>query len=128
MQLVLNATVRVCATFAVLSAAGSFDVAASDQKTALPILSPCKPTTAPGLPARWRAVALMMPFVRQQLDIGEFVYDASLPAMRARIYGLESGAVDLLITNTETYQLSGPPNSPEACIAVGRKYTPPTAS
>ena len=70
----------------------------------------------------------MMPFVRQQLDVGEFVYDASLPAMRARLYGLESGAVDLLITNTETYQLSGPPNSPEACIAVGRKYMPPTAS
>jgi hypothetical protein len=92
------------------------------------MLSVCNPATVPALPARWRAVALMMPFVRQQLDVGEFVYDASVPAMRATLYGLESGAVDLLITDKETYQLSGPPNSPDACVAVGRKYAPPTAN
>lgn len=127
MQLVFSATVRVlCTAFSVLAAAASGGAAAADQNTTLPILSTCKQTTAPVLPARWRAVALMMPFVREQLDVGEFVFDGSLPAMRATLYGLESGAVDLLITDTETYQLSGPPDAPEACVAIGRKYSPPT--
>jgi hypothetical protein len=123
-----NVTVRLLtAMFVVLAATGSPDVATAEQTTALPILSPCKQTAVPELPARWRAVGLMMPFVRQQLDVGEFVYDGSLPAMRATLYGLESGAVDLLITDKETYQLSGPHDSPDACIALGQKYTAPTA-
>jgi hypothetical protein len=69
----------------------------------------------------------MLPFVRRQLDVGEFVYDASLPAMRATIYGLESGAIDLLITQTETYQLSGPHDDPDGCVALGRKFNVPAA-
>jgi hypothetical protein len=122
-----NTTVRVLtAALAVIAAAGSRDAAAADPKTSLPILSACTQKTAPELPARWRAVGLMMPFIRQQLDVGEFVYDGTLPAMRATIYGVESGVADLLITNTETYQLVGPRDSPDACIALGRKYRPPT--
>jgi hypothetical protein len=123
-----NATLTaLAATFAVLAAAGSQNAAAAGQNTELPIFSPCKQTTAPVLPVRWRAVGLLMPFTRQQLDVGEFIYDGALAAMRATLYGLESGAVDLLITDKETYQLSGPYDSPNACIAVGRKYAPPTA-
>jgi hypothetical protein len=109
---------------AVLAAASAYPANAAD--AALPIMKACAPSTPPELPQRWRAVALMMPFVRQQLDIGEFVYDGSLPAMRATIYGAESGAVDLLITSTETYQLSGPHDAPDACVALGKKYSPPT--
>jgi len=91
----------------------------------LPILSPCKQTAAPELPARWRAVGLMMPFTRDQVDVGEFIYDADVPAMRATLNGMESGAVDLLITDKETYQLLGPRDAPDACIALGKKYTLP---
>lgn len=115
-------------TLAVLAAAVSSDAVAAGQNTSLPMLSACAPASAPVLPGRWRAVALMLPFVRQQLDVGEFVYDGALPAMRATLYGLESGAVDLLITSTQTYQLTGPHDSPDACIALGRKYAPPAAS
>jgi hypothetical protein len=68
----------------------------------------------------------MIPFSRQQLGVGEFIYDSALPAMRATVYGLESGAVDLLITETETYQLSGPHGSPDSCTALGRKFSPPS--
>ena len=111
---------------AILAAASAYPASAADDKAALPIMKACAPSTPPELPRRWRAVALMMPFVRQQLDIAEFVYDGSLPAMRATVYGAESGAVDLLITPAETYQLSGPPDTPDACIALGKKYSPPT--
>jgi len=91
----------------------------------LPIFAACKPATPPVLPLRWHAVGLLLPLLRVQLDVGEFVYDGSLPALRATLYGLESGAIDLLITDKETYQLTGPRESPDACIALGRKYRPP---
>jgi hypothetical protein len=112
--------------FAVLAPAGSSPVGAADQASALPILSPCQQTAPPLLPMRWRAVGLMLPFLRQQLDVGEFVYDGSVPAMRATIYGLESGAIDLLITNEGTYQLNGSQESPDSCTALGNKYSAPT--
>src|SRR5581483_9747141 len=51
--------------------------------------------------------------------------DGTLPALRATIYGLETGAVDLLITESETYQLTGAHDAPDSCIALGRKYAPP---
>jgi hypothetical protein len=130
MQLILRCNARrsaLAATFAVLAAAATQSAAAAGRSTELPIFSPCKQTAAPVLPARWRAVGLLLPFARQQLDVGEFIYDGTLAAMRATLYGLESGAVDLLITDRETYQLSGPHDAPDACIAVGRKYAPPTA-
>jgi len=125
--LLCNATLRVLvATFAVLVVAGTLDVTAGEQETALPMLSRCEATTTPTLPTRWRAVGLMLPFLRQQLDVGEFIYDGSVPAMRATIYGLESGAIDLLITDTETYQLNGSQESPDNCTALGHIYIPPT--
>lgn len=115
------------AAIGVLCVALAFTVTPARVETSLPILSACNPSAVPELPARWRAVGLMLPFVRQQLDVGEFVYDGSLPAMRATIYGVESGSVDLLITDMTTYQLSGPHDAPNACVALGRKYIPPGA-
>ena len=67
----------------------------------------------------------MLPYLRQQLAVGEFVRDGSVPAMRATLYGLESGTVDLLITDKETYRLEGPHDAPNACTALGHKYNPP---
>lgn len=87
----------------------------------VPTFAACNPATAPQLPLRWHAVGLMMPFLRGQLDVGEFTYDATLPAMRATVYGVESGAVDLLITEQDTYVLSGPHRSPTHCTSLGEK-------
>ena len=96
-------------------------------QVSLPMLSTCTPASPPVLPLRWRAVGLMLPFTEGQLDIGEFVYEGTLPAMRATLYGLESGAVDLLITDTDTYLISGRYDFPTSCISLGRKFSPPSA-
>jgi hypothetical protein len=109
-----------------LSAVAGNRRAAAAENTALPIMLACRPDTVPTLPERWHAIGLMLPLLRQQLDVGEFLYDGSIPAMRATMYGLESGAVDLLITETQTYQINGLPDSPSSCTALGRQYTPPT--
>ncbi len=105
--------------------AASSEIAAAQDTGKIPIFTPCKQTTAPTLPQRWRGVGLMFPFLREQLEVGEFVYDAAVPAMRATLVGLEYGAVDLLITDNETYQLGGPPDAPNRCTALGRKYALP---
>ena len=93
----------------------------------LPTFAACTPASQPELPKRWRAVALMSPFLQGQLDVGEFVYDGALPAMRASVYGLESGAVDLLITETKTFLLSGPHRSPTGCMSIDHKFNLPSA-
>src|SRR5262249_31061867 len=92
----------------------------------LPTLSTCKSAAPPALPKRWHAVGLMSPFLEGQLDIGDFVYDATVPAMRATVYGLESGAADLLITDTNTYQLSGPYGAPTSCATLDHKFNLPS--
>ena len=68
----------------------------------------------------------MMPFYEGQIDVGEFVYDGDLPAMRATVYGLESGAADVLITEAQTYLLTGPHDAPTGCKALGRKLLVPS--
>ncbi len=121
-----RAASRILASaLAIFAVAGAGHAAAEGEHSALPMLAACQPSTVPELPARWRAVGLMLPLLRQQLDVGEFVYDASIPAMRATVYGMESGAVDLLITDQQTYQLGGPHDSPDSCTALGRQYSPP---
>ena len=119
---------RSCLRFAWLAAATVWHEPAIAQQWSLsfPIFSPCTSAASPELPVRWRAVGLMTPFLKGQLDVGEFVYDGTLPAMRATIYGLESGAVDLLITQSDTYVLSGPYSSPDQCQSLGRKLHPPS--
>jgi hypothetical protein len=128
-SLLRRATAKlVAAALAALAATGTRDAVAENQDMGLPMFSACHPAAAPVLPSRWRAVGLMLPFLRRQLAAGEFVRDGSIPAMRATLYGLESGTVDLLITDKETYQLSGPPDAPTACMALGHKYDPPADS
>ena len=112
---------------AVLAAAAPWHMPAFAQTVQLPLFSACTPASPPQLPARWRAVGLLSPFGTTQLDVGEFVYDGTLPVMRATVYGLESGAVDLLITNTDTYLLSGPYSGPNGCASLGRRFSPPSA-
>src|SRR5271156_6225165 len=77
--------------------------ASAEWSASLPMLAACRPAAPPELPPRWRAVSLMMPFLDGQLDVGEFIYDSALPALRATVYGLQSGAVALLITENDTY-------------------------
>jgi hypothetical protein len=91
----------------------------------LPGFSRCA-ASPPVLPPRWHAVALMAPFEDGQLDVGEFVYDAALPAMRATVSGVESGTIDLLITSEDTYRLTGPRQSPTACVSSGALFNPPS--
>jgi hypothetical protein len=83
----------------------------------LPQFTACTPSSPPHIPERWQAVGLMMPFEQGQVDIGKLGFDRALPAMRATVYGLESGAVDLLITADETYVLHGPAQAPTGCLA-----------
>src|SRR5205807_1746587 len=59
--------------------------------------------------------------------VAEFVYDGTIPAMRATVYGVKSGAVDLLITDNDTYVLVGPHHSPTQCISLGSRFHVPTA-
>ncbi len=58
--------------------------------------------------------------------MGEFVYDATVPAMRASVTGVESGHVDLLITAEDSYRLTGPRDAPSSCISVGPVFKPPS--
>ena len=102
-------------------------VAAEEWSASLPLFAACNPSSAPELPKRWRAVGLLAPFRVGQLEVGEFVYDDELPAMRASLYGLEKSAVDLLITETDTYQLIGPHDAPTACVSLGQVFRPPFA-
>jgi hypothetical protein len=92
-----------------------------------PDFVPCSPASVPELPPRWRAVGLMLPFLQGQIDVAELVYDGSLPAMRATAYGLKAGAVDLLITDKETYVLGGPHDSPTQCTSLGPRLRVPAA-
>lgn len=101
--------------------------AVAEWSISLPAFPACDPATPPELPDRWRAVAVMQPFLEGQIDVGEFVYDATVPAMRASVYGLETGAVDLLVTEAGSYRLSGPHRAPTQCTALGRMWQVPPA-
>jgi hypothetical protein len=101
--------------------------AAAAGPAVLPDFAACNPATAPEFPARWRAVALMLPFLQGQIDVAEFVYDGALPAMRASVDGLKSGTVDLLITDKDTYVLAGPHDSPTQCTSLGPRLHVPAA-
>jgi hypothetical protein len=126
MRIVGDRCRRYGVALAAFAAALACSPAQAEWSASLPGLAACT-VERPELPARWRAVALMMPFHEGQLDVGEFVYDSSLPAMRASIYGLESGAVDLLITDGDTYRLTGPHRSPTECTSLGRRWRVPPA-
>ena len=98
----------------------------ADGLASLPLFKACLPSATAELPMQWRAIGLMLPFVQDQLDIGEFVFDGTLPAMRATVHGVESGAVDLLITDNDTYVIHGPHGTPTDCTSLGPKLRPPS--
>jgi hypothetical protein len=110
---------------AVLAFGAAGNSASAADNSGLPMFAACEPATQPLLPPNWRAVGLMLPYLRQELVVGEFVRDGAEHAMRATLTGLQSGTVDLLITDKETYRLSGPHDAPNACTALGHKYDPP---
>jgi hypothetical protein len=117
-----RASLQLAAPIALIVMAQS---ATHAQTIDIPLLSACTPANRPELPARWHAVGLMAPFYGEQLDVGEFVYDSAVPALRASVYGLESGAVDLLITAENTYRLTGPHRAPTGCRSLGKKFSLP---
>jgi hypothetical protein len=128
----LNVAVALIGGLAMLGSAPAFaqdaSVGSNSSATAapLPTLARCEPGAAPPvLPKLWRAVALMLPYGHAQLDVGEFVYDGNLPALRVSVTGTDSGAIDLLITPEQTYQLSGPREAPNACATLGRLFNLP---
>src|SRR5438067_11413492 len=101
--------------------------AAANWSATLPLFAACSPAAPPELPARWRAVGLMLPLLRGQIDVAEFVYDGTIPAMRATVYWVKSGAVDLLITDNDTYILVRSHHSPTQCMSLGSRFHAPTA-
>jgi hypothetical protein len=123
-----NAKVALLAGCAALALCSMRSGAAAAADSGLPMFAACQPAAQPALPTRWRAVGLMLPYLRQQLVVGEFVRDGAAHAMRATLTGLQSGTVDLLITDKQTYRLSGPHDAPNACTALGRKYDLPPDS
>ncbi len=97
------------------------------QGLTLPELTACDPTTHPTLPAKWGAVGLLEGFTKQQLVVGQMVYDASVPAFRATLHGLENGSADLLVTDSTTYLLYGSAETPTGCYDLGATGWKPPA-
>jgi hypothetical protein len=81
--------------------------AAQEQGPLLPLprLEKCDGASRPRLPEKWRAIYLMAPFGKSQLVLGEIVSDASLSAMRVKLYGVQRGSVDLFVLGSNTYVL-----------------------
>jgi hypothetical protein len=72
----------------------------------LPVVARCERTLHPELPVRWRGVFLMAPFHKAQLVLSDIVYDGAIPAMQVKLYGVRSGAANLLVLGNTTYLLS----------------------
>jgi hypothetical protein len=85
----------------------------------LPELKACRANIHPRLPEKWRGVFLMAPFTNAQLVLSEIQYDASLPAMRVKLYGLLSGRLDLFVEGSETYELASQENEVRSCEKLG---------
>jgi hypothetical protein len=97
-------------------------IASAQQKSPLlplPQLNECPAALHPQLPSKWHAVFLLAPFTNAQLVLSDIVYDASLPAMRVKLYGLSHGSLDLLITNPDTYVLISQGGVVNACEKLG---------
>jgi hypothetical protein len=98
----------------------SVSAAAQEQRPLLPmpVVGVCSSADQPTLPNRWRAAFLMAPFTSGQLVVSDITYDASLPAMRVKLYGARAGTLDLLIAGNNSYLL-GPEDEPAACRSLG---------
>jgi len=95
--------------------------AAAAQAPALPLpsLGLCQAASHPQLPDKWRASYLMAPFSNAQLILGDFRYDGTHPALRASLYGLKGGALDLLLAGEATYVLTAHGSQILACENLG---------
>src|SRR5438132_1116741 len=61
------------------------------QKLEVPALAPCQVDAVPKLPRKWTAIGLLAPFTDDQLVVGQFSCDTTIPAMRATLYGVDRG-------------------------------------
>ena len=85
----------------------------------LPQFDRCDQASHPLLPEKWRATYLMAPFNSAQLVIADIVHDASLPAMRVRLHGVQRGSADLLLIGSNTYHLVSEGTEIRSCRALG---------
>jgi hypothetical protein len=85
----------------------------------LPALTQCTAPRHPLLPEKWRGTYLMAPFTKQQLVLGDFVTDSSIPATRIWLYGLKHGALNLLIKGQKTYLISRDEDPASECLDLG---------
>jgi hypothetical protein len=85
----------------------------------LPTLMQCTGRSHPLLPEKWRGTYLMAPFTKQQLVLGDFVTDSSIPATRISFYGLKHGEIGLLIKGQKTYLMSQDGSSSGECLDLG---------
>src|SRR5829696_3540569 len=99
----------------------SVSVAASQEAALLPVpvLEACRGASPPRLPEKWRATYLMAPHAKSQLVLGEIVVDASLPAMRVKLFGLRRGSADLFVLGAKTYALAAEGSTTKACRELG---------
>jgi hypothetical protein len=130
-------TTIACVATAILSQTPGLAQADSDRGAGagdlkLPVFKACQPATKPQLPEKWFATALLEPFkpprlfASLQLVVGELVYDASVPALRATLTGLQTQSVDLLIAKENNYLLLGPADAPTDCLPIGSLWAPPS--
>ena len=96
-------SLAACLFFLTFSAAAA---ESPDMTLALPRFEPCQQQTRPMLPAKWRGVFLMAPFTPTQLVISEIVYDEALAAMQVRLFGVRSGAANVLVLGDKLFSLS----------------------
>jgi hypothetical protein len=113
---------RIMAALALLAASLTAQSAAAqpaDEAPSLPALTQCVGQTHPLLPEKWQGTYLMAPFTKQQLVLGDFVTDSTIPATRIWLYGLKHGALDLLIKGQRTYLLSQDEDPSSGCQDLG---------
>jgi hypothetical protein len=94
-----------------------------DLTLALPRMEPCERIPHPLLPAKWRGVFLMTPFTPSQLLISEIVYDEAVPAMQVKLFGVRSGAANLLVLKDKTFVIEEDPVAPCEELEPG-EWTP----
>jgi hypothetical protein len=91
---------------------------------ALPRMEPCQRGPHPVLPAKWRGVFLMTPFTPSQLKISEIVYDEAVPAMQVKLFGVRSGAANLLVLKDKIFSLSEESPIAQCDELEQREWTP----
>lgn len=90
----------------------------ADPRLPLPRMHACLSTEHPLLPPKWRGVFLMAPFTSTQLALSEIIHDGALPATLVRLFGVRSGAAELLVVGNKTYLL-GRSGEANGCEEMG---------